>query len=281
MSELIASPSPISSRPDRAQADALADVIAVCAARIDAALHQLLTQVRRFDEIRGWAWQNTKSCAHWLSWKIGLGMVAAREKVRMAHALGRLPLIDAALSRGELSYAKVRAMTRVATADNEDLLLAQARGSTGAELERICAGFRKLLPGAVTDEERRTVRRRSLDDGLVQIELRLLPDEAARVWQAIGEVRREMAANASAESPNGSRPTMADAAVAMAEAGLAAGPVAAGTAAAERRLLFVHLSERRLAASGGAGDSGPCAWKAELQDGTGIAGATLLRLACD
>src|SRR5688500_18214489 len=201
-------------------------------------------------------------------------MVAAREKVRVANALGRLPLIDAALSRGELSYAKVRAMTRVATKDNEDLLLAQAKGSTGAELERICAGFRKLLPGAVADGERRTVRRRTLDDGLVQIELRLLPDEAARVWQAMGEVRRELAERASAdsaESSEGARPTMADAAVAMAEASLAAG-VTAGTAAAERRLLFVHLSERRLAALGGVENRGPGTWKAELQDGTGIAG---------
>ncbi len=177
----------------RARIDDLADQIALCAARIDAALHQLLTYIRRFDELKGWAKQGTKSCAHWLSWRIGLGLVAAREKVRVAHALAGLPQTDAALSRGELSYAKVRAITRVATPKNEDLLLHQARGTTGAELERVCAGYRRLAPRQVVATERRTVRRRNLDDGLVQIELRLLPDEAERVWQAIAEVRRELA----------------------------------------------------------------------------------------
>jgi hypothetical protein len=287
----------------RAQIDDLADQIALCAARIDAALHQLLTHIRRFDELKGWAKQGTKSCAHWLSWRVGLGLVAAREKVRVAHALRGLPQIDAALSRGELSYAKVRAITRVATPKNEDLLLAQARGTTGAELERVCAGYRRLAPREVVATERRFVRRRNLDDGLVQIELRLLPDEAERVWQAIAEVRRDLQAEKddSAESSGhqeGARPeaapsmtaSMADAAVALAERQLAWQPTERGTAASDRRTLVVHLSEARL---GGAREpelapsSEPTPspelspWTAELPDGTGLAGTTLLRLACD
>ncbi|MBK6518280.1 MAG: DUF222 domain-containing protein [Polyangiaceae bacterium] len=192
----------------RAHIDDLADQIALCAARIDAALHELLTHIRRFEELRGWAKQGAKSCAHWLSWRIGLGMVAAREKVRVSVALGRLPRVDAALSRGELSYAKVRAITRVATPANEDLLLDQARGTTGAELEKICSKVRALAPGAALDEERRFVRRRSLSDGLVQIELRLLPDEAERVWQALAEARRRVGGQGadSAESADGGAP---------------------------------------------------------------------------
>jgi len=98
----------------REQIDQLADEIAVLAARIDAATHQLLTHIRRFDEAMGWAKQGAKSCAHWLSWRIGVDLPAAREKVRTARALGSLPKMDAALARGELSYSKVRAMTRVA-----------------------------------------------------------------------------------------------------------------------------------------------------------------------
>lgn len=103
-------------QPDRAYIDDLGDQIALCAAHIDSAHHQLLTHIRSFDALKGWCKQGAKSCAHWLSWRIGLGMVAAREKVRVAHALASLPEIDAALERGELSYAKVRAMTRVADA---------------------------------------------------------------------------------------------------------------------------------------------------------------------
>jgi len=290
----------------RARVDDLADEIAICAAHIDAALHTLLTHIRRFDALKGWSKQGSKSCAHWLSWRIGLGLVAAREKVRVAAALGSLPLIDAALARGELSYAKVRAMTRVATDYNEDLLLAQAQGLTGAELERVCAGFRKLAPGPL-DEDRRYVRRRTMPDGMVQIEMRLLPDEAERVWQALSETRRRLRAESVGSGQNGSHaaegapaeapsgrpdPTkpgaaaiadLADAAVAMAETSLATG-AAAGTAAADRRTLLVHLSERRVAAvdAGFASDVGSAsAWSAELQDGTTLCGSTLLRLACD
>jgi hypothetical protein len=267
----------------RAQLNELADQIAVCAARIDAALHQLLGHIRRFEQLKGWAKQGSKSCAHWLSWRIGLGLVAAREKVRVAVALGGLPQIDGAFSRGELSYAKVRAITRVATPKNEDLLLAQARGTTGAELERICAGFRRLGPTVALDDERRFVRRRTLGDGLVQIEMRLLPDEAERVWQAIAEARRALAADDSAESSRAAGPTLVDAAVAMADASLVVGRPAAGTVAADRRMLFVHLSEHRVerAEEIAQGEGGGVPWNAELQDGTGISGATLLRLACD
>ena len=75
-------------RLTREQVDQLADSIAVLAARIDAATHQLLTYIRRFDEHKGWARQGAKSCAHWLSWRIGVELPAAREKVRAARALG-------------------------------------------------------------------------------------------------------------------------------------------------------------------------------------------------
>ena len=253
----------------RAHIDELADKIAICAAHIDSAEHQLLSHIRSFDNLKGWSKQGSKSCAHWLSWRIGIGLVAAREKLRVAHALAGLPLIDAALERGELSYAKVRAMTRVADADNEELLLAQARGLTGAELERVCGGFRPFIGTRAALEERRYVRRRSMHDGTVQIEVRLMPDEAARVWQALNEARRP-ANDASAESSA----SLADAAVTLAERALANPLAGRASVAAERRQLFVHLSERHLAED-------PSSWKAELHDGTAIGADTLLRVACD
>ena len=72
-----------------------------------------------FDEQNGW---NTGflSCAHWLSWRTGIDMGAAREKVRVAKALDALPRLSGAMQRGEISYAKVRALTRVATPENEE-----------------------------------------------------------------------------------------------------------------------------------------------------------------
>ena len=184
----------------RQRVDALADTIAVHAARIDAATHELLTEIRRFDELGGWAWQGAKSCAHWLTWRIGLGPGAAAEKVRVARALGELPLIDAAFASGALSYCKVRAMTRVASPATEERLLEMARHATGAQLERICRGFRLVQRAAArTDEERRQVaepdrwvQRRHTPDGMVRIEAQLLPDEAELVWAALERVRQEL-----------------------------------------------------------------------------------------
>src|SRR5262245_45881944 len=161
-------------RLSRDEIDALADDIAIAAAHIDAATHRLLTSIRRFDAAGGWAWQGARSCAHWLSWRIGVGPGAAREKVRVAKALADLPHIDGALSRGELSFAKVRALTRVATADNELLLLQFAQSSTGSQLERICRSFRSVTrPAGRAHDDERYVRRRHLQNGMVRIEAQL------------------------------------------------------------------------------------------------------------
>ncbi len=156
--------------------DALADDIAETAAHIDAATHRLLVLIREFDRARGWDQQGALSCAHWLSWRIGLGLGPAREKVRVVHRLAELPLIDEALRRGELSYSKVRAMTRVATPANEVALLDQARCSTAAQLERICRFYRQArsLVGEeprAAEDERRWVVSRPTDDGMVSIQI--------------------------------------------------------------------------------------------------------------
>ena len=84
---------------------------------INAATAQLLTMIREFDQKNLWHLEGICSCAHWLNWKCGIGMNAAREKVRVANALGDLPKISASFASGEISYSKVRAMTRVATPD--------------------------------------------------------------------------------------------------------------------------------------------------------------------
>src|SRR5439155_565946 len=109
-----------------AELDRLGDEIAELSAHLEAATARLLALIREFDARAGW---NTgfRSCAAWLSWRVGLDPGAAREKVRVARALGTLPLLAQALARGELSYAKVRALTRVATPETEERLLAVGR----------------------------------------------------------------------------------------------------------------------------------------------------------
>src|SRR5688572_14731024 len=94
------------------QIDALGDEIATFAARIDVAEHALITRLRVFDAHEAWGSLGFHSCAHWLSWRIGISLKAAREKVRVAWALGSLPKLDAVFARGEISYSKARAITR-------------------------------------------------------------------------------------------------------------------------------------------------------------------------
>ena len=80
----------------------LGDEIARLSAHIQAAHYRLLEKIRAFDEGKGWHEEGFRSCAEWLSWRIGIGPGAAREKVRVARALGGLPELSAALRTGEL-----------------------------------------------------------------------------------------------------------------------------------------------------------------------------------
>ena len=106
----------------------LGERIAELAAQISAATYELLVMLRDFDERGGWN-SGFRSCAHWLGWRVGLDLGAAREKLRVAHALVALPLLSEAMRRGEISYSKVRALTRIATPGNEgDLLSSRGRG---------------------------------------------------------------------------------------------------------------------------------------------------------
>src|SRR5438309_2031127 len=94
----------------------LGEETAAISSHIDAAMHTLLRCIREFDQQDGWAHQGALSCAHWLSWRTGLDLKTAHERIRVARALKTLPQIDEALRFGQISYSKVRAMTRVATA---------------------------------------------------------------------------------------------------------------------------------------------------------------------
>src|SRR5436190_23204648 len=93
--------------------DRLGDEIAELSAHLDAATARLLDLIREFDARGGWN-HGFRSCADWLSWRVGLDKGAARERVRVARALGVLPHLARAFARGEVSYSKVRAVTRVA-----------------------------------------------------------------------------------------------------------------------------------------------------------------------
>ena len=111
------------------------------AARINAATYELLVLIRQFDERAGWLKWGLGNCAEWLHYRCDLSMNAAREKVRVAHALKTLPDIATAFATGDLSYSKVRAMTRVLGVDDKELL-SFALKTTTARVEERCRELR-------------------------------------------------------------------------------------------------------------------------------------------
>ncbi len=163
--------------------DRLGDEIAELSAHLDAATARLLDLIREFDTRGGWG-NGFRSCAAWLNWRVGLDLGAARERVRVARALGTLPLLAQALARGELSYAKVRALTRVATPETEERLLAVGRAGTADHVERIVRGWRRVDRKAEAAEDTRWYVRRALhvyqgEDGMVVLRGRLAPEVGA------------------------------------------------------------------------------------------------------
>jgi hypothetical protein len=118
--------------------------------------------------------------------------------VRVARKLGELPKIDDALRRGAVSYSKVRAMTRVATPATEDTLLDWSGRCTAAHLESICSKYRmvkRISEGpADADETRRYFMRRTLDDGMVMIQVTLRPEEAALFMATVEKAAQHVSA---------------------------------------------------------------------------------------
>ena len=170
------------------QIDQLGEDIAELAAHISAATYELLVMIRQFDELGGW--NNARSCAHWLNWRIGLNLGAAREKVRTAKALADLPLISEAMRTGKLSYSKVRAMTRIATPENEANLLMMGLDSTAAQIERIVRGYRRVDRLTEAGQAETRYQSRSLsyytdDDGMLVIRGRLDPEQGEALRKAI------------------------------------------------------------------------------------------------
>lgn len=136
------------------------DIVALCT-RINAATYELLLLIRQFDERAGFLKWGLENCAEWLAWRCDLSMTTALEKVRVAHSLKTLPAITASFASGELSYTKVRELTRVADRDNEQALLAFALRATASHVAERCRELR-MGSEASLDTAARAYANRSL-----------------------------------------------------------------------------------------------------------------------
>ena len=172
----------------------LGQKITLLAGLMNVGSHSLLTLIAEFDLLKGWGGDGTvRSCAHWLNWQCGIALGAAREKVRVARCLQQLPLIDASFAGGEISYSKVRAMTRVATPENEDFLLMIAQHGTASHVEKVVAKYKSVQTTDEDAQEREQENERKLvyyqdQDDMWVIHAKLPPEAGALVVKAIEAV---------------------------------------------------------------------------------------------
>ena len=272
-------------RVDYAALDRLGDEIAELSAHLEAATARLLDLIREFDARGGWN-NGFTSCAAWLSWRVGLDPGAARERVRVARALEHLPRLAHALACGELSYAKVRALTRVAKSETEERLLAVGRAGTACHVERIVRGWRRVDRIAEASETARRYQSRALrvyqdEDGMVVVRGRLTPELGAVLMKALAAAREKLydqtprtfenPGDVSTEPPSLEQ-QQADALALISETALhhALDPGAPG----ERYQVVVHVDAPVLADANAAGQS-------VLEDGAHVSAETSQRLACD
>jgi hypothetical protein len=254
--------------------DELEAELAALASHLFAGMCRWLELVGEIDRRGRWLDEGRASCAEWLAWRCGLAPRAAREHVRVARRLPELPEIRSAFARGQLSYAKVRALTRVATAENESDLLSLARVLTAAQLERAVRGYRRVA----TEESRDLQEGAYLSvywdgDGSLAIHGRLAAEDGALLLRAL-EAMRDAAwkqARGSAEPRPARQASRSEALVAVADAALAHS--ADGRPAGDRYQVVVHVDESALAHDG----EGGC----ELEDGGALSAETARRLACD
>jgi hypothetical protein len=235
-----------------------AEITQLCAYRY-ALEARFLDLLREFDNEHYWESAGFHSCAHWLNLKCSIGLNAAREKLRVAHALSDLPKIAAAFAAGRVSYSKVRAMTRIADSSNEDYLMMIATHGTAYHVETLVQKYRRVRRVQDAEREKTPQALRSLswyydEDDCLVIKARLPVDCGAVVIQALEqatEVPVESAVSEPVDSvvakPNVTAETRvpkhvqrADALVRLAEHSLAG--TAGGSSSADRYRVVLHVT---------------------------------------
>ena len=259
---------------NRRSLEELAHQLTELAGHLNAANHRFLTQ----------------SCAHWLNWKCGIALGAAREKVRVAHALEALPKISASMSRGQLSYSKVRELSRVACAQTEDCFLSIALHGTARHVEKLVRCYRRAPEAEELTREAQQQANRSVtyyydSDGSLVLKARLSAELGAKLVKALDAAitdlpvpeeqkqsfqQFEIPRGTSEELPKRSA-LRADALGVIAESFLAHG--AESMSGGDRHQIVLHVAAETLRD----GVAGECS----IEDGPSMAAETARRHACD
>jgi hypothetical protein len=255
------------------------------AGHLAAAECRWLSLIAEYDRRGGHEHWGCRTCAQWLSWHCGLAPRAARERVRVARALEELPLITAAFAAGRISYSKVRAITRVATPDNEAAHVTHAEHGTAVHVERSVRALRRVLAnehgtdGANARHMARFLRFAWDDDGSLVGHFRIPPETAAAFEKAIAVARGHVPDDPDDPDDLGgpagpareSAATNGDALMLLAETFLAhAAPEHMG----DRFQVVINVDAGMLTDDDA---DGTC----ELDDGPALAPETVRRISCD
>lgn len=170
--------------------DQLEEDIVTFAGRMNQAEYEFLVLIREFDLRHGWRAYHFNNCSEWIDMKCGISYDTAREKVRVAHALMDLPETSSAFSNGKLSYSKARALTRLATPQNEADLLEYALPATARQVENHCRELRNAQRKESTEDVNRIHKRRYLtrtyhNDGSMTINVEVTREVGDLIMKAL------------------------------------------------------------------------------------------------
>jgi hypothetical protein len=275
-------PETAAKQPAELETEHLEAELCTLSSHLAAGMARWIALVDEYDRREGWGrWRGVLSTAHWISWQCACSVRTARDHVRVARALRDLPSTREAFARGSLSYAKVRALTRVATPASEEFLLHQATYATASQLDRMLSAYRQSIAADAAPPEPELTWYWNRD-GTLTVNARLAPDDGRALLDALETARTRMrdevpaggdedgSAEPSERLPGDVR-TNADALSSIAGSFLAAGPgERLGT---ERARLVVHVDADALARDGDG--------RSELERGPAIGPETARRLGCD
>jgi Domain of unknown function (DUF222)/HNH endonuclease len=154
-------------------------------AHMNAAMARWLSLLARFDDV-----SNGDPVERWAALRFGVSPGEARELTRVARALRGLPAIQTAFARGELTYTKVRSLTRVATPACEQRLVELAGALTAAQLERALRVYRRVSAAqAGRSHELEYVSYYWDDDGSLVLRARLAAEDGTILVRALQAAR--------------------------------------------------------------------------------------------
>jgi hypothetical protein len=255
----------------------LAKRIGELAAHLHAGTAEMCRLVAEFDKSEAWAGSGIKSCAHWLSINCGYDVWTAAELIRVGHSLPEMPQLRTAFQEGRLSFDKMRAVSKVATAEDEHIWLEIALETSGGQLSRVCTAFQRATAVEGEDlsskqQSERRVRYWWREDGMLDLFATLPPEEGQVVLAAIeaGAAKRKEKEGYQALDTFGAR--RADALTEICRRWLEGDEK--GNAPRPRHQLVVHVDVETLT---GQAEGGRC----HLENGPGISPELMRKLGCD